>query len=75
MNLILFVLTALIMLGVTALWLMLGYVFYSSVKEDYKNKKLAYLIASSSFLIIYIAGSLIGLLSLIKFNTNWLGVL
>lgn len=73
MNIILFVLTALIIIAASALWLMLGYVFYSSVKGDYKDKKLACLIVSSSFLIIYIAGSLIGLLSLIKFNTNWLG--
>lgn len=75
MNIILFVLTALIIIAASALWIMLGYAFYSSVKEDYTDKKLAYLIVSSSFLIIYIAGSLIGLLSIIKFNTNWLGEL
>lgn len=73
MNFILFVLVALIVLAFTALWLVFGYIIYTSVKDDYVSKKLGYLIASSSFFTIYIAGSLIGLLSLIMFNTNWLG--
>lgn len=75
MEIILFILVALIIIATTAIWLVIGYTLYSSVKEDYSNKKLVYLIVSSSFLIIYLAGSIIGFLSLIKFNTNWLGAM